>query len=67
MERASAIRQLPALHAVAMRLRDDGASEHVIAVALEIEDDEVPLLLDIAEAKLTRLLAEAEDWNGGGR
>jgi hypothetical protein len=42
---------------VAIRLRDDGNSDHVIAVALEIGDEQVPTVLHIADSKLTNLLA----------
>jgi len=48
---------LPDLHAVAIRLRDEGLGDHVIAVALEIEEAEVPILLHIADSKLTNLMA----------
>jgi hypothetical protein len=56
VDRASAIEQLPAMHAVAIRLRDEGADDHVIAVALAIDDDQVATLLEIAEAKLANLI-----------
>jgi hypothetical protein len=45
------------MHAVALRLRDNGFDDHVIAVVLGIEDVRVPSLLRIAEAKLRRLMA----------
>jgi hypothetical protein len=48
---------LPAPHAVAIRLRDGGLSDHVIAVALEIDEDQVPTLLQIAESKLSNAMA----------
>ena len=57
MDRSSAVRQLPTMHGVAIRLRDEGLHDHVIAVALEIEDDQVPTLLGIADAKLGNLMA----------
>jgi hypothetical protein len=57
VDRSSAVRELPELHAVAIRLRDEGLGDHVIAVALEIEDDQVPMLLQIAESKLSGLMA----------
>ena len=57
MDRATAIEELPPLHDVAVRLRDEGADNHVIAVALAIDDDQVPTLLEIADAKLTNLIA----------
>jgi hypothetical protein len=57
MDRSSAVRQLPTMHGVAIRLRDEGLHYHVIAVALEIDDDQVPTLLGIADAKLNNLMA----------
>ena len=57
MDRPSAVRQLPVPHAVAIRLRDDGLDTHVIAVALAVDDDQVPTLLEIAERKLINLMA----------
>jgi hypothetical protein len=45
------------MHGVAIRLRDEGLHDHVIAVALEIDDDQVPTLLGIADAKLNNLMA----------
>ncbi len=44
------------MHAVAIRLRDEGHDDHVIAVALEIDDQQVPTLLQIAERKLHNLM-----------
>ncbi len=44
------------MHAVAVRLRDEGADYHVIAVALAIDDDQVRALLEIADAKVSTLL-----------
>ena len=57
MDRSSAIRQLPDLHAAAIRLRDDGFDDHVIAVALGIDDHQVATLMQIANRKLTNLMA----------
>lgn len=57
MDRSAAIWQLPDLHAVAIRLRDDGFDDHVIAVALGIDDHQVATLLQIASSKLTNLMA----------
>jgi hypothetical protein len=55
MEREQAISELPTLHAVALRLRDDGADPHTIAVAVGLEEEQVPTFLSIAERKLARL------------
>jgi hypothetical protein len=57
VDRSSAIRQLPDTYAVAIRLRDEGLGDHIIALALELEDDEVPMVLQIADSKLTNLMA----------
>jgi hypothetical protein len=57
VDRTSAVGQLPALHAVAIRLRDEGLDDHVIAVALGLDDDQVPVLLRIADSKLDHLIA----------
>jgi len=57
MDRSSAVQQLPTMHAVAIRLRDAGMHDHVVAVALGIDDDQVPTLLGIADAKLTNVMA----------
>ena len=45
------------MHAVAIRLRDEGCGDQVIATALEIETDQVPVLLEIANNKLANLIA----------
>jgi hypothetical protein len=57
VDRSHALRELPTLHAVALRLRDNGFDDHVVAVVLDIEDIQVPTLLRVAEAKLARLVA----------
>jgi hypothetical protein len=64
MDRESAIDQLPTLHSAAIRLQDDGHSNHVIAVAVGIDDDEVPTLLQIAESKLAYLMSTESDVGG---
>jgi hypothetical protein len=56
VDRSSAVQQLPVLHAVAIRLRDEGCADHVIAAALDIDDDQVPLLLHLAASKLANLI-----------
>jgi hypothetical protein len=57
MDRDQAITELPTLHAVALRLRDDGADPRTIAVAVGVDEDQVPTFLNIAERKLARLEA----------
>jgi hypothetical protein len=67
VDRALAIGELPVLHAVAIRLRDDGAGRRVIAAALGISEEDVPTMLEIADAKLRRLEATEETpWPTGG-
>jgi hypothetical protein len=56
MDRDDAIASLPSMYAVAQRLRDNGADQHTIAVAVGIDDNEVPALLELASAKLARIL-----------
>jgi hypothetical protein len=56
MDRPSVVRQLPQLHAVAIRLRDGGQGDHVIAVALDIDTTQVPSVLQLAEKKLHNLM-----------
>jgi|HubBroStandDraft_1064217.scaffolds.fasta_scaffold22131_2 hypothetical protein len=58
MEREAAISELPTAHAVAIRLRDNGADDATVAAALGIDAEEVPPLVTIAEAKLEALLVE---------
>jgi hypothetical protein len=53
--RDSLLRRLPLAHAVAVRLREAGADDQLIATALDIEPEGVEPLLAIAAAKLRRL------------
>jgi hypothetical protein len=53
--RDSLLRRLPLAHAVAVRLREAGADDELIAAALDIEPEGVEPLLGIAAAKLRRL------------
>ena len=55
MERHRAMADLPALHAVALRLRDAGADRRTIAVAVGLEEDQIATFLAIADQKLARL------------
>jgi hypothetical protein len=67
MERSVAIRQLPSLHAVAIRLHDAAADDHTIAVALEIDEDQVVWELRIAQAKLDNLMTPSPTPSGLSR
>jgi hypothetical protein len=53
--RDALLRRLPLGHAVAVRLREAGADDDLIATALDIEPEGVAPLLAIAEAKLRRI------------
>jgi hypothetical protein len=55
VDRDAARQFLPEPHALALRLHEAGADDHLIAVALEIEPEGVPGLLRIAEEKLAAL------------
>lgn len=59
MDRTTAVWELPVPYAVAVRLRDSGSDDRTIATALAIEIDEVSGFLEIADAKLQALIAEA--------
>jgi hypothetical protein len=54
--RARAIDRLPTPYAVALRLRDAGAADDVITVALGIDLVALPALLSLAEAKVAAIL-----------
>jgi DNA-directed RNA polymerase specialized sigma24 family protein len=56
MDRAEALDELPDVHAVALRLRDAGHQSSTIATALGIELESVQPTLQLAQAKLDRLL-----------
>ena len=55
MDRASALRQLPAVYARALRLRDLGVDDDGVAKFLDIPAESIPALFRIAEAKLMEL------------
>ncbi|MPZ64973.1 MAG: hypothetical protein GEU83_05490 [Pseudonocardiaceae bacterium] len=57
--RAEALRQLPATYSLALRLRDAGLSEELIAECLGTEVVTLGPLLVVAEAKLAAILGEA--------
>lgn len=59
MDRTAALDELPEAHAVALRLRDAGHDNTMIATALGIEIESVGPLLRIAQAKLSRLFTES--------
>jgi hypothetical protein len=71
MDRASALRQLPAAYARALRLRDLGVDDDGVAKFLDIPAESIPALFRIAEAKLMELSEPVSkgiglDGYGGG-
>ena len=50
-----ALRHLPSAYATALRLRQAGAEDALIARALDLEVTALPAFMDLAEAKLHRL------------
>jgi predicted DNA-binding protein (UPF0251 family) len=58
VDRVEAIDDLSPVHGEAMRLVDAGHDHVSIAATLDIAEESVPALLEIAEAKLARLLQE---------
>jgi hypothetical protein len=54
--RAEAMCRLPATYSLALRLRDAGLTQEVIAECLAVEREGLDLLLEVAEAKLAAML-----------
>jgi predicted DNA-binding protein (UPF0251 family) len=54
--RTDALRQLPAAYSRALRLRDTGLPEDLMAERLGIEPEALDAFLEIAEAKLATIL-----------
>jgi hypothetical protein len=54
--RAGALAELPTVHALALRLRDEGEPQERIARLLGIEREAVGPLLEVAAAKLDEIL-----------
>lgn len=59
MDREVALGELSTPHAVALRMRHAEARDEDIATALGIPPDGVATLVEVAEAKLAAVLAEA--------
>jgi len=57
VDRNSALRELPTMHAVALRLHDHGCTSDVIAAAVGIDGSQVATFLDVANAKLLNVQA----------
>ena len=69
MDRASALRQLPAVYARALRLRDLGVDDDGVAKFLDIPPEAIPALFRIAEAKLMEIsdpVSQGPGFEGDG-
>lgn len=55
VDRLALTRRLPVMLGIAVRLRDAGAGDTLIAAALDIDAEGVGPLLEVAEAKLRHL------------
>lgn len=53
---AAAIRHLPAVYSLALRLREAGLADELIAECLAVEREALGPLWDVAEAKLAAIL-----------
>ena len=51
-------RELPTVHAIALRLHDRSVAVPDIAAALDVAPEAVPTLLQVAQAKLRELAAK---------
>jgi DNA-directed RNA polymerase specialized sigma24 family protein len=60
VDRAAALELLPDAYAAALRMRDAGHPPAEISRRLDIAPEAVATALELAEAKLARLLAEDE-------
>ena len=60
VDRDQAIEWLPEAYALALRLRDAGASSEAIAAGLQIDVVAVEPLLSIAQTKLSELLGSVD-------
>lgn len=58
MDRAVALDQLPDVYAAALRLQDQGHDPASIADTLRVDPAGMGALLDLAEAKLARILTD---------
>ena len=57
--RAEAMRHLPGTYSLALRLRDAGLTDELIAECLAVDREALDLLLQVAEAKLAAILRGA--------
>lgn len=57
--RAGSLQQLPLPYATALRLRDAGIADEVIAECVGVDLDALPTFMRLAEAKLAAATADA--------
>jgi hypothetical protein len=60
-ERRAAIDRLPLPYSTALRLRDAGIPDDLIAECIAVEPEAMPTLLTLAEAKLAASVSDAAD------
>ena len=58
--RVEALRRLPPVHSLALRLREAGVPTGLMAECLRIEPEAIGPLLAVAEAKLATILDEVQ-------
>ena len=61
LERVEAMRHLPGTYSLALRLREAGLTNELIAECLTVEREALDLLLQVAEAKLAAILGGEHD------
>lgn len=66
-DRVKAMRHLPGNYSLALRLRDAGLTNELIAECLAVELQALDLLLRVAEAKLARILQDDPDEGASSR
>lgn len=59
-QRAEAIRRLPGAYSLALRLRDAGLTDELIAECLAMQPQALDPLLHVAEAKLATMLGSEQ-------
>lgn len=61
----AALRSLPEMHSLALRLRDAGVADEVICGYLQIETECLSTLLDLAHRKLASAIRQLAPESGG--
>jgi DNA-directed RNA polymerase specialized sigma24 family protein len=63
MDRSSALFHLHHAYGRALRLRDGGLTDREIAEVLGVEPEAIEPLMELAEAKLARVLRAPQRWS----